>query len=270
MATPERTQKEISARYQGDVDYYSKPHPWRVARFCATFLAIVGGIAAIFVYKKLVDEKRVSENFFSPGEISSSHAPLKEGCAGCHGKSAATGDKLTLAKLQSDLKERFRHGIDFSLIDRNCQACHEGKPPFTPKPPSTPTPILATPKNYKLHEPNVVKDRACSICHMEHLGPERMKKVADSHCASCHNDRSIMQASAQLGRTLPEAAFHLRPYPPQQIVFSVKRPERGYTEVFPAFDSGDPGRDHPEFQLVREDRLDPNGAATRALAAEVP
>jgi len=252
MATPERTQKEISARYQGDVDYYDKPHPWRVARFCATFLAIVGGIAAIFLYDKRIAQKRASENFFSPGEISSSHATLQEGCAGCHGKSASTGNELTRAKLQSDLKERFQHGIDFSLIDRNCQACHEGKPPFTSKP------AFVTPKNYKLHEPNVVEDRTCSICHQEHLGPGRMEKVADSHCASCHNDRGIMEASAQKGTTLPPAVFHLRPVPPQQIVFEIPRPARGYTHDFPSFDSDDPARDHPEFQLVREKASDPD------------
>lgn len=264
MATPERTQKELSGRYQGDVDYYNRPHPWRVARFCATFVAIVGGIAAIFVYKNRIERKVASENFFSPGKISSSHATLAEGCAGCHGRSAVVGNEVTPAKFGSDLKERFRHGIDFSRIDGNCQACHEGKPPFKPKP------DFAPPKNYKLHEPNVVEDRTCSICHREHLGPGRMEKVADWHCASCHNDRGIMKASAELGKTLPPAAFHLRPHPPQQIVFNLPRPVDGYTQNFPAFDSRLPGRDHPEFQLVRENRLDPNGAASRALAAEDP
>jgi hypothetical protein len=250
MATPERTQKELSARYQGDVDYYGRPHPWRVARFCATFVAIVGGIAGIFVYDKLIAQKRVSENFFSPGQISRSHAMLQESCAGCHGKSAPAGHELTPAKFQSDLKDRFHRGIDFSLIDRNCQDCHEGKPPFKPKP------GFVVPRDYKLHEPNVVNDRTCSICHQEHLGPGRMEKVADWHCASCHNNPGVMEASAQKGKTIAPKEFHLRPGPAHQIVFPVKRPERGYTEVFPAFDSGDPKRDHPEFQLIREKARD--------------
>jgi hypothetical protein len=245
MATPERTQKELSARYQGDVDYYNRPHAWRVARFCATFFAIVGGIAGILIYRNLIDQKKASENFFSPGAISSSHATLKESCAGCHRNRAAGDNEVTPATFQ-DLKQRFRHGIDFKLIDDNCQACHEGKPPFKPKP------DFAPPKNYKLHEPNVVEDRTCSICHREHLGPGRMEKVADLHCASCHNNPGVMEASAQKGKTIAPKEFHLRPHPAHQIIFPVKRPERGYTEVFPAFDSGDPKRDHPEFQLIRE------------------
>ena len=47
-----------------------------------------------------------------------------------------------------------------------CQDCHEKHPPF------------GTPKKYDLHEPNVVENRACSICHQEHLGPGPMKRVA--------------------------------------------------------------------------------------------
>ena len=262
MATPERTQKEISARYQGDVDYYRKPNPWRVARFCATFLAIVGGIAGIFIYDKLIAQKRVSENFFSPGQISRSHAMLPEGCAGCHGRSAATGHELTPAKFHSELRERFHRGIDFSLIDRNCQDCHEGKPPFKPKP------GFVVPRDYKLHEPNVVNDRTCSICHQEHLGPGRMEKVADVHCASCHNDRAIMEASAKKGETLPPAAFHLRPHPPRQIVFEMPRPKQGYTQVFASFVEG-----HPEFQLMREKARDPDVLRfnhQRHFAADIP
>ena len=253
MATPERTQKQTAARYSGHVDYFSRPQIWRVARFIASFVAIVGGIVGIIIYEKLVSAKHASEIFFSSGEISSNHATLQEGCAGCHGQSA--GNDLTSAKFRSDLQDRFHHGIDFTLIDRNCQDCHEGKPPFKPKP------AFVLPRNYKLHEPNVVEDRTCSICHQEHLGPERMKKVADLHCASCHNDQGVMEASARKGKTLSTLSpdvFHLRPHPDQQIVFPVKRPDRGYTEVFPSFDSGDPKRDHPEFQLVREKASDPD------------
>jgi hypothetical protein len=265
MATPGRTQKQIAERYKGDLGYSRRKHSWRVARFIATFVAIVVGIAAIILYQKLISQKRVSEEFFSSGAISSNHATLQEGCAGCHGKSAAAGNDLTRAKFQSDLTDRFHHGIDFASIDHNCQDCHEGKPPFKPKP------AFATPKDYKLHEPNVVNDRSCSVCHQEHLGPERMKKVADLHCASCHSDPGVMEASAEKGKHLPSTAFHLRPHPIQQVVFEMKRPERGYTQVVSSF-----AGDHPEFQLKRENARDLNTDEAlhfnhqRHFAADIP
>ncbi|HKP93193.1 MAG TPA: cytochrome c3 family protein, partial [Chthoniobacterales bacterium] len=154
---------------------------------------------------------------------------------------AALGQDITFSKIKSVIKDRFHHGIDFNSIDRKCQDCHEAHPP------------LGTVKKYDLHEPNVVDNRSCSVCHQEHLGPGPMKRVADLQCASCHNNRDIMEASAKKGATLPADAFHLRPHPPQQVVFEMPRPARGYTQVFASFD-----RDHPEFQLIQEMARDPN------------
>lgn len=227
MATPGRTQKQIADRYKGNLGYYKRKHPWRVARWCASFLAIAGGIAGIVLF-----QKRGNEEFFSSGEISSSHAAFAQDCAKCHDKNAALGDRITFAKLKSVVGDRFRRGIDFTPIDRKCEQCH---------------------KQHTLHEPNVVENRSCSICHQEHLGPERMKPVADLHCASCHNNRGIMAASAQKGTQLPPAAFHLRPHPVQQVVLEMPRPRLGYTQVLSSF-----AGDHPEFQLVREKARDPD------------
>ena len=227
MATPGRTQKQIAERYKGNLGYYKKKHPWRVARWCANLLAIAGGIAGIILFPK-----RGNEEFFSSGKISSSHAAFAQDCAKCHDKGAALGDRITLAKFKSVVNDRFHRGIDFTSIDRKCEQCH---------------------KQHTLHEPNVVENRSCSVCHQEHLGPGRMKQVADLHCASCHNDRGIMEASAQKGTQLPPAAFHLRPHPAQQVVFEMPRPPRGYTQVLSSF-----AGDHPEFQLVREKARDPD------------
>jgi hypothetical protein len=241
MAAPSRTQKQIAERYKGNLGYYKRKHPWRVARFCASFIAIVGGVIGIPVYQKLILQEKVSEEFFSSGRISSHHAKFEQDCAQCHDRTAAFGNDLTLAKFSSVIKDRFQHGIDFSAIDRKCQDCHEQHPP------------LGTVKKYDLHEPNVVDNRSCSVCHQEHLGPGAMKPVADSQCAACHNDRGIMEASAKKGATLPPAVFHLRPHPPQQVVLEMPRPSRGYTQVFSSFE-----RDHPEFQLIRQKARDPD------------
>lgn len=256
MATPGRTQKQIAERYKGNLGYYKRKHPWRVARFCASFIALAGGVAAIIVYQKMIFQRRASEEFFSTGKISSHHAKFEQDCAQCHDKNAAMGSDFTLAKFKSVIKDRFHRGIDFSAIDHKCQECHEKNPPF------------GTVKEYDLHEPNVVENRSCSICHMEHLGPGPMKPVADAQCASCHNDRNVMEASAQKGATLPPAVFHLRPHPPQQIVLKMPRPARGYTQVFDSFAGA-----HPEFQLVREKARDPDVLRfnhQRHFASDIP
>ena len=241
MPTPGRTQKQIAERYKGNLGYYKRKHPWRVARFCVSFIAIVGGLAAIFVYQKRIFSRQADEEFFSSGKLSSHHAKYEQDCAACHDKNAAMGRDLTFAKFKGVIKDRFHRGLDFKSIDLKCQQCHESNPPF------------GTAKKYDLHEPNVVENRSCSICHQEHLGPGPMKRVADLQCASCHNDRDVMDASAKKGATLPADAFHLRSHPAQQVVFEMPRPARGYTQVFPSFADA-----HPEFQLIREKARDPD------------
>ena len=110
------------------------------------------------------------------------------------------------------MKEQFRNGIDFASIDLKCEQCH---------------------RQHAMHEPNVVENRACSICHQEHLGPGRMTQVTNRDCLSCHNNASIMEASAKKGMQLPADAFHVRraPRPAEQVVFEMPRPPRGYTQV---------------------------------------
>ena len=242
MATPARTQKQIAERYKGNLGYYKRKHPWRVARFCISFLALAGGVAGILIYQKMIFRQRASEEFFNSGKISSNHAQYAANCSVCHDKSAAFGQEITFAKFKTVVNDRFHRGIDFASIDLRCQKCHEENPRFEQEK-----------KKYDLHEPNVVENRSCSVCHQEHLGPARMERVADSQCASCHNNRDVMEASAQKGTQLSPAVFHLRSHPPQQVVWEMPRPQRGYTQVFASFDG-----EHPEFQLVREKARDPD------------
>jgi hypothetical protein len=237
MATPGRTQKQIAERYKGNLGYYKRKHPWRVARFCASFLALAGGLAGIILF-----QRHGNEEFFNSGTISSGHATIAKDCAQCHDKSGVAANDLTLAKFKAVLKERFHHGIDFTSIDRRCQQCHEEHPQ-----------IATQTKKYDLHEPNVVENRSCSVCHQEHLGPGPMKRVADSQCASCHNNAGVMATSAKKGTTLNPAVFHLRAHPPQQVVLEMPRPANGYTQVFSSFSAG-----HPEFQLVQQKARDPD------------
>ena len=262
MATPARTQKQIAERYKGNLTYYRLRHPWRMARWCVSFIAIVGGLAGILFYQRLIFQKRASEEFFSAGTLSSHHAQFEQDCSRCHDKNAATGNALTPAKFSSVLKDRFQHGLDFASIDNRCERCHEDEhPPIGMK------------KEYDVHEPNVVDKRACSICHAEHLGHGPMKRVADSQCATCHNDPGVMEASAKKGLTLPAAVFEHRRPGQGQIVPAVERPKQGYTRVFASFHRDPANGGHPEFQLIRDKTADPDTLKfnhSRHFANDIP
>ena len=230
MATPRKTQKEISGQYRGNLGYFSRIHLGRSARFLVSFFAVSIGLAVMINF-----HRRGNEKFFNPGPLSASHAALVNNCASCHDKVTLTDGRLTPIKFQEVLSDRFHQGIAFDPIDKNCEACHLEKDKRT----------------FAFHEPNVVQNRSCSVCHQEHRGPGPIKIVASAQCASCHNDSATMEASAQKGMQLDWTGFQRHPHPPQQIVFELPRPSRGFTQVFPTFWDG-----HPEFQLKREPVLD--------------
>ena len=247
MATPRRTQKQIAGQYGSNLGLYDKIQLGRLARFMVSFLALSAGLAAIIVFHRRGDEK-----FFNPGKLSAGHAALVDNCASCHDKTSRPGSGLTPIKFQQVLSERFQHGVGFEEIDRNCAACH----------------LERDKRPYAFHEPNVVQDRSCSVCHQEHRGPGPMKVVASAQCVSCHDNPATMEASAQKGMQLNWSGFQRHPHPPQQIVFAMPRPGRGYTQVFPAFWDG-----HPEFQLKREKARDPDVLKfnhQRHFAADIP
>ena len=232
MDTPRRTQKQIAAKYLGNLDFFKRIQPGRLARFLVSFFAISIGLAVIIAYQRRGDER-----FFNPGKLSRNHAALVSNCASCHDKSSLTENQLTPIKFREVLSDRFHHGIAFDPIDKNCAACH----------------LKQDKRIYDFHEPNVVKNRSCSVCHQEHRGPEPLKIVASAQCAACHDDRLTMATAAEKGRSLDWTNFQRHPYPLRQVVFPLPRPVDGHTQVFPSFWNG-----HPEFQLKREPARDPD------------
>jgi len=247
MDSPRKTQKEISGQYQGNLGYFSRIHLGRSARFLVSFFAAAAGLAAIIAFPRRGDEK-----FFNPGPLSANHAALVNTCASCHDKITLSDSKLAQAKFQEVLSDRFHQGIAFDGIDKNCAACH----------------LERDKRTFAFHEPNVVQNRSCSVCYQEHRGPGPIKVVASAQCASCHNNPETMEASAQKGMRLDWTGFERHPHPPQQIVFEMPRPARGYTQVFPAFWDG-----HPEFQLKREPARDLDMLKfnhQRHFAADIP
>jgi hypothetical protein len=232
MAEPRRSQKQIAAQYQGNLDYYKRFHFGRRARFLVTLLALAIGVAAVIVYQKKGNEK-----FFNPGPLSRNHVALAERCESCHDKSLLNSIALIPVEFRDAAAERFRTGVAFAPIDSNCAVCH----------------LKRDHRVYNFHEPNVVAERSCSVCHMEHQGPEPMAAVPSAQCATCHNNPATMAVSTAKGRGLDLTNFQRHPHLPQQVVFDLPRPPQGFTRTFAAFWDG-----HPEFQLKRESVHDPD------------
>ncbi len=216
------TQKQIAKRYEDKVDYRNTRTPWRRLRFWITVVVIVGGISGIYFA-----QNRTSPEFFNTGPLSSHHSHLQGDCAACHVPEPQKAGWFVPA-----VNERFRKGApSFERIDQACATCHQ---------------------QHTFHEPNVVENRSCSVCHKEHQGPGAMLAVATRDCATCHNDQSVMQASAQKGKQIPPTQFHLNPKVvnptgARQTVLQLPRPVDGYTATFASFSEG-----HPPFQLHQQ------------------
>src|SRR5438477_8156541 len=134
MAQSRQTQKQIAGKYQGNLGFYDKIQLWRFARLTVSFLAISASLAAIIAF-----HRRGNEKFLNPGKLSTSHAALVDKCASCHDDSLLTGGELTPIKFQEVLSDRFRNGVAFDPIDKNCEACH----------------LERDKRTYAFHQPNV-------------------------------------------------------------------------------------------------------------------
>jgi hypothetical protein len=120
-------------------------------------------------------------------------------------------------------------------IDTMCQGCHNTPP-------------------YNFHQTNVVTSSVltCTECHHEHLGTGPMQPVADSNCASCHANATLMAESAQISHGQPAT---MQPFHKDADLtyFCPARPASGFTTAFQAFDNG-----HPNFEIQRENLSDPD------------
>ena len=229
------TQKQIAKRYEDKVESRHTRSPWRRTRFWLSFIAIFGGLAAIYFA-----QKRTPPAFFNTGPLSRHHSALgqlreqlphldlQNDCVACH-KPEATHDPAQFVQV---IDERFRNGApSFERIDQACQTCHQ---------------------QHAFHAANVLENRSCSACHKEHQGPGPMQAATSLDCASCHNDYETMQRSALAGKQMPPSHFRVNPKVadlarPGAVTLQLPRPAEGYTQTFPSFSDG-----HPRFQLHRE------------------
>jgi Cytochrome c7 and related cytochrome c len=227
MADPRRTQKQISERYQPNLTLYRRLRASRWALLAISAILCAGAVALVLFYNR-----QAPQTFFTAGPISRAHAMFGNDCGKCHEEVSIPPGSERPQQLLQVIRDRFSHGIPLEPIDRRCETCHA---------------------QHTLHQPNVVQNRSCSVCHQEHKGATSLRTVASIECAACHNSPQVMEASAQKGKQLSPAAFQIQKVRPMQVAFALARPPDGYTRTFASF-----WTDHPEFQLQRDHARDPD------------
>src|SRR5437868_6131058 len=197
MATPRKSQKQLTQKYWDNLADYKRLYTWRRTIAAVTLLTFGGGIFAVWYFYR-----RAPDKFFNPGPVSSHHlnisrtmigdtspAESREGgqstnCDACHDKSLVLGEGLSRKKFVNVIRDSFTKGASsdrIARIDSRCETCHSS----------------LSKRAHTFHEPNAIQFR-CSACHQEHRGPGPMKLVASSECTSCHGNSDQMQTATRM------------------------------------------------------------------------
>jgi hypothetical protein len=109
------------------------------------------------------------------GPLSTTHAMFSNDCTQCHTRPFATAQRLL-------------NPSAITVDDSACEKCHAGP----------------------LHNQYLVlESRRCAECHHEHHGRDRLARVNDSECTSCHQD---IQQHSRTGKDSPFG--NVRGFPP--------------------------------------------------------
>ncbi len=216
----ENTQKQIAQKYKDNLTYYKAGHYLRRWRKWLSILAVVGGLIWALGFKHFGG----SNEFFNTGPISANHAHFTDNCAVCH-EGATTDvfamlpvdhakrlvmDKTTpiterlkeaggnamkrLGEVKDTLKDKEKlaaaahsalASLNLSNIDNACLKCHDGMALHQPG-------MNAIMFRETSKELNLVASSACSTCHKEHVGTQRMVLPKSNVCIECHSDSSRM------------------------------------------------------------------------------
>lgn len=164
MAAPERTQKQIAARFKGNLDYFKKPHYLRRWRWIVSVVVLCLGLAAILAYRQAGGP----ETFYSSGPLSQAHQHLNDNCAACH-------EPGSFQAVQFD---------HVAAIDQNCQQCHTAHSLHQPNVPYQAS-CTACHKEHVGHGPMLaVADGNCFDCH----GDAEQMRIASRLGATLHSD----------------------------------------------------------------------------------
>jgi hypothetical protein len=235
MSGREPTQKQIAEKYKGNLGYFRKGHYLRRLRGWLFFLAVLASIGGVLSFRYWGGEELLSTGPISEGharfanqcavchegadadllkllpvrEISGKLAAFKG--VDVHGLSTAVknfqlGDlseaQASLQKLGADLSEDLtrekvlallEQGLSWtslSTMDRACLKCH--LPMGLHQPQSASIALKSA-----LGELPLVHAAACTTCHREHVGHERMKLPTSQTCGGCHNNPQEYQRTKE-------------------------------------------------------------------------
>lgn len=156
MAIRKRTTKLLAKRH--DLNYFKKGSPIRLWQWKLALVAIVAAVAWISI------SASKSASAFSSGPISSSHAVFGQKCETCHKPIIAGAGFLPVG-----------FGSSRKVPDSACESCH----------------------TVGLHHANqTVSTKACSTCHIEHVGAMHIATAPVSGCTQCHANLEVKNVPA--------------------------------------------------------------------------
>lgn len=238
------SQKKISKEYSGHLAYFRKPHYLRRLKFLCFTGALTAIVVGMFTY-----EKWASQKAFSPGPLSQNHAHLADHCESCHsGSDKGLGAGFVLENLGN-----LSSLSSLEAMDAACIKCHPGTELHAPQ-----MQLIG------LRNPakgSLVHASACSTCHREHAGPQRMALPSDRSCTDCHGDAQKLEASlASPLKSSPASQGSAKQSNPNAIDLGegllLFLPPIREEAVLPAFESFADG--HPKFSYEQANAVDPS------------
>jgi hypothetical protein len=162
MAIRKRTTKLLAKRH--DLDYFKKGSPIRTWQWRLALVALVATVVWITATSLR------SARAFSSGPISSSHAIFGQKCETCHKPIIAGAGFLPVG-----------FGSSRKVPDSACESCH----------------------TVGAHHANqAVEAKACSTCHIEHVGAMHLAAAPDSGCTQCHAKLEVRNVPASIATNI--------------------------------------------------------------------
>ncbi len=225
----ENTQKQIAQKYKDNLTYYKAGHYLRRWRWWLSVFAVIAGLVWALGFKQFGG----SNEFFNTGPISSNHAKFTDRCEVCHegattdvfsmlpvdrakammldqktpitDRLKAAGDraKKSFGEATDTLKDKDKlaaaahaalDSMNLSNIDNACLKCHDGMALHQPG-------MKAIMFRDTVKELSLVAASACSTCHKEHVGAQKIALPKSDVCIECHAD------SKKLADSLKRAPF---------------------------------------------------------------
>lgn len=182
-----------------ELDYFRRPRGLRRRRRRLIWLSVVVGAVGLVLLLR-----PGSHSLHQAGPLSTGHAMFSNACGKCHEEFLNPARRF----LTQDATLR-------TVKDSTCKQCHSAPP----------------------HHANA-EMAACASCHREHRGHDRLARVTDFQCLSCHAD---LPANTKTdGAKHPPVAGPPAPKPPPAPPRDIaKDPFRNVT--------GFVGDEHPEF-----------------------